>query len=314
MQRRFRAAALVAVVVTLGVAASGCGYVNMLKGRQAVKEAYTLYQQQNYRAATAKFEEAIALNPDEKAAYFYLANSYDNLYKPSRRGEAENDGFLSKAVEYYRKAADVDPDTKMRKLALEYLVSAYGPDKLDDPSQAEPLVKRMIELEPKEPGNYYVLAKMYEDSGQYELAEQTFLAALEARPNDGGVLMQLASYYNRLGEFDKTMRYLKQRADADPNNPDAHYTIATFYWDKQFRDPSLSKADKLSMVKAGLEAIDTALKLNPEYADAYVYKGLLLRAQAQFETDPARFKSVMSEAEALGAKGQELKKRKAGGQ
>ena len=64
----------------------------------------------------------------------------------------------------------------------------------------------MIQLEPKEPTNYYVLAKMYEDSGQYELAEQTLLQALEARPNDGGVLMQLAGYYNRLGDFEKTMR------------------------------------------------------------------------------------------------------------
>ena len=39
-------------------------------------------------------------------AYFYLANSYDNLYKPSRRGEAENDLYLERAVENYKLAAE----------------------------------------------------------------------------------------------------------------------------------------------------------------------------------------------------------------
>jgi len=315
MQRRFVTAAVFAVVASLGLLASGCGYYDMLQGRRAVKEAYTLYQQQDYRRAAARFEEAITLNPEEKAALFYLANSYDNLYKPSRKGEAENDAYLTKAVEAYRKAADGDPDTKMRKLALEYLVAAYGADKLDDPSQAEPLVKQMIQLEPKEPANYYVLAKMYEDSGQYELAEQTLLQALEARPNDGGVLMQLAGYYNRLGDFDKTMQYLRQRATGDPNNPEAFYTMATYYWDKQFRDASLPKAEKMNMVKAGVEAVDKAIQLNAEYADAYVYKGLLLRSQALLETDPARQQALVKEADGFRDKGTELKKKKvAGGQ
>ena len=314
MQRRFQTATVVAVVAALGLLASGCGYYDMLQGRQAVKEAYTFYQQQDYKRAVAQFEEAIALNPDEKAAFFYLANSYDNLYKPSRKGEAENDGYLTKAVEYYRKSADVDPDTKMRKLALEYLVNAYGADRLDDPSQAEPLVKRMIELEPKEPTNYYVLARMYEDSGQFELAEQTLQSALQARPNDSGVLVQLASYYNRLGDFPRTMDYLKQRAQIEPNNPEAYYILATYYWDKQLKDAMLPKAEKVSMVKLGLEAVDKALQLNAEYADAFVYKGLLLRSQALLETDPARQQALVTEANALRDKGQELKKKKAAGQ
>ena len=46
-----------------------------------------------------------------------------------------------------------------RSLALEYLVAAYGPDKLADPTQAEPVVKRMIELAPNEPTNYFQLAQ-----------------------------------------------------------------------------------------------------------------------------------------------------------
>ena len=35
-------------------------------------------------------------------------------------------------------------DPLIKRRAMEYLVAAYGPDKLNDPSQAEPIVQKMI--------------------------------------------------------------------------------------------------------------------------------------------------------------------------
>ena len=76
---------------------------------------------------------------------------------------------------------------------------------------AEPIVKQMIELDPTDPTNYFQLAGIYENSGDYEIAEQTFLKAKEAKPNDPNVYMQLAGYYNRQGDFPKTIEALNQR-------------------------------------------------------------------------------------------------------
>ena len=78
------------------------------------------------------------------------ANSYDNLYKPARKGEADNDALLTKAIENYKIAAERETRPDIKKLALEYLVNAYGPDKLDDPTQAEPIVQQMIQLDPSD--------------------------------------------------------------------------------------------------------------------------------------------------------------------
>ena len=47
-------------------------------------------------------------------------------------------------------------------------MAAYGPDKLNDPAQAEPILQQMIEMDPTDPTNYFVLAKIYEDAGDYE--------------------------------------------------------------------------------------------------------------------------------------------------
>ena len=45
------------------------------------------YAQQDYKKASVLYEEAIKNDPELSVAYFYLANSYDNLFKPSRKGE-----------------------------------------------------------------------------------------------------------------------------------------------------------------------------------------------------------------------------------
>ena len=61
----------------------------------------------------------------------------------------------------------------------------------------------MIQLEPQEPDNYFTLAKIYEDAGAYENAEEILLKAKETKPNDPAVYMTLAGYYNRQGQIRK---------------------------------------------------------------------------------------------------------------
>jgi tetratricopeptide (TPR) repeat protein len=312
MQRYF-AAGRVAVVLGLIGLVAGCGQVQNLKAKKLFKDANLAYQQQDYKKAATLYEETLQNDPNLTTAYFYLGNSYDNLWKPARVGEPENDEYLQKAIQNYRLAAERETDPKMKKLSLEYLVAAYGPDKLNEPDQAEPLIQSMIDLDPSDPTNYFALAKMYEDSGRYDEAEATLLRAQEVRPNDPAVYMQLAGYYNRQGQFDKTMEALDMRAQREPNNPEAFYTIATFYWDKAYRDFRVTEAEKQKFAEAGIVAADRALELNPDYVDAIVYKGLLLRVQATTEKNPARQKALIDEASALQARAMELRKQKQGG-
>jgi tetratricopeptide (TPR) repeat protein len=312
MQWRFKGASLVLLAgLTLSLVA--CGQVGKLKAKKAFKEANVLYTQQEYKKAVAQYEEAIANDPDLTQAYFFLGNSYDNLYKPSRRGEADNDLQLTKAIENYKKAADREVDPKIKKLALEYLVASYGPDKMNDPTQATPLVERMIQLDPTDPANYFALAKIYEDAGEYEKAEQTLLKAKDAKPNDSAVYMQLAGYYNRQEQFDKTIDALQQRAAKEPNNPEAFYTIATYYWDKAYRDFRLKEPEKRQYVQKGIEEVDRAIQIKPDYMEALTYKNLLLRLQANLEKDPAKQQALIKEADKLRDKALELRKKKAAG-
>ncbi len=306
-------------VAVLALSTAGCAQLAQLQAMKAFKAANAAYQQQDYKQAATLYEEALEANPSLAQAYFFLGNSYDNQFRPSRKGEPENDALLTKAVEYYQKAADalgqsaVPEEKKIGKLALEYLVAAYGVDKLNDPAMAEPVVQKMIQLEPGEPSNYFALAKIYEDAGVYDEAERMLVAARDARPNVPDVYMQLAGFYNRQADFDKTIDALTQRTKVEPNNPEAFFTISTYYWDNAQRNALLSDEDKRVQVEKGLEAANKAIEIKSDYMEALVYKGLLLRVQALLEKDRSKIDALIKEANALRDQAEEIKKKRQGG-
>ena len=134
--------ALVLMLVVGSFGSVGCAKVNEIKAKKAFKSANQAYQAQDYKKASALYEETVEADPNLASAYFFLGNSYDNLYKPSKKGDPENDKLLEKAVDNYQKAAEKlsassDPaNKKLGTLSLQYLVASYGTDKLNDPAKA----------------------------------------------------------------------------------------------------------------------------------------------------------------------------------
>ena len=301
------------IAIILAATLSACDRIANLRAKQVLTTANSLYQAQNYKEAAAKYEEVIQRDPNNTVVYFYLANSYDNLYKPNKPGASVNPAMLTKAIENYKLAIERAPDPKMKKLSLQYLVSAYGPDKLDDPSQAEPILQQMIQLDPSDTAGYFVLARLYEDAGNLDEAEATLMKAKDTQPKQSVVYQQLAGYYQRQGEFAKVIDAILQRTVLEPNNPEAHYSIATYYWDEAFRNTRLNDQQKREYAQKGLESVDKALQLKPDYVEAIVYKGLLLRVQAGMEKDAKRQQDLLKQATALQEKAADLKNKQAAG-
>jgi len=321
MQRVSSRVAATGLVLAFGLGAAGCERIQMLKANIAFKDANKLYSAQNYAAAAEKYQEAIdecrgespdCTHDDLDAAYFFLANSYDNQWRPVRRGDPANDRLMDMAIANYTKAAEVENDGLIKQRAMEYLVQAYSPERLNDPAAAEPVLRQMIQLAPTEPSNYTYLSKIYEDNGQYEAAEQLLVTARDQRPSDPGVYVTLAAFYQRQGDFDSAMAALHDRAERESTNPEAFYTLATYYWDGAYNDFTADDEEKMRRTLAGLEAANHALELNETYVDAIVYKGLLLRVQARLEDDQGLVKQLLTEADALQQRAIDLSGEQAG--
>ncbi|MEO7190559.1 MAG: tetratricopeptide repeat protein [Vicinamibacterales bacterium] len=294
-------------VIVVGIAASttACGKYSLssILSLKAFKDGVASFSKGDYRGAVPEFEESVRRNPDFGLAYFYLGNSYDSQYKPAKKGDPQNDGLVPKAVENYRIAIDKLKDStepraaEFRKLSYEYLIAAYGSDKLNEFDKAEPAAKELIAIEPGEPSNYQALGKLYEDQGRMEDAEAMFQKAVEVKPADPQPYQQLAGFYNRQGKFEKTMEAFQQRANMEPNNPEAWHLMGSYYYDKVTRDKALAKPLAIKYLDAGVQAEDKAIALNTDYFEALTFKNLLLRLQANFEpAGSAKQKQLLDQA------------------
>jgi predicted Zn-dependent protease len=309
-----------AMLALVSVAATGCSKYGELKARQSFKAANQAYARQDYKKAAVAYEETLAADPNNLYAYFFLANSYDNQFKPELGNtDPENNAVLDKAITNYQlgydkiTASGKPEEAIYAKRSLEYLALAYGPDKLNDPTKAEPVVQNLIKIDPKDPAYYFQLSKLYEDAGAYAEAEQALLWAKEAKPTDPQVYSTLATYYNRQTDYDKLFKALEDGAANEPTNPERFYTLATYRWDNAQRNFRLTDEEKMENVTKGLEAVNKALSLRAEYLEAMTYKGLLLRTQANLEKNPAKQQALLKQATALSDQAEELRKRKATG-
>ena len=313
-----RAASLAIGAILVLSSTAACAKVYSVVAMFKFKQANQAYVTQAYDRAAPLYEEAIKNDPTMVNVYFYLGNSYDNLYNPAERGKPENEAWLHKAVENYalavEKLSSDDPtQLKIKGLALQFLMAAYGPDKLDDLVKAEPVIIRLIQLNPSEPANYFQLAKLYEDASETEAAEKVYIAAKDAKPSDVNTYLQLAGFYNRQGDFNKAIDAFEQRAQREPNNPEGFYAVASQFWDQAYRGVGVKDADKRTYVQKGLTAVDHAIELKPDYVEALVYKNLLLRSQVLLEKDPAKQQTLIKQADSLRDKAEAIRKQKATG-
>jgi tetratricopeptide (TPR) repeat protein len=320
MHAPFKLIRVAALVLAVGLSTTACGKyeIGNLRSLMAFKEANEAYKRQEFPKAIEAYQRSIGHNPDFGISYFFLGNSYDNMYKPSRKGEPENDGYLLKAVENYTKATEVIKDTdpqgaEIRKLSYEYLIAAYGDDKIGDFAKAEPIALKLISLEPNEPGNYHSLSKLYEDQGRYEEAEAMANKGIEVRPTEPLGYMLLAGFHNRQGDADKALEAWEKRAKIEPNNPEAHHTIATYLYERALKDFRLSAATKRSFVERALEAENSALALHADYFEALTYKNIILRLKATMEPDLKKRKALIDEADVIYKRAIEIQKNQTSG-
>jgi protein TonB len=159
--------------------------------------------------------------------------------------------------------------------------------------------------------NWMELARLQEERRAFANAEATYKTALDRTGGARGVAMAAAGFFSRIGEFDKAVASLRDAAARNSNDAAVHHLLATFYFERVQRDPTLAAADKLTMIEAGTAAAERALVIDPDFMEAIVYKSLFLRSRANVETDTTRRAALIAEAEVLRTRAMELQKQRA---
>ena len=312
MKTRYLAPVLAAAMPAL--LASGC---NTVKAQAAFKDGNKLYKEENYRRAIELYERAVALKPKMAEAHFYLASSHQALYRPGK-DDPENVQRLEQAVEHYKTALELnklDSENlkKVRTNTLGALTGIYSEPPLQNYETALAYAQELVKDNPNDTKNLYAIANLYEKFGKIQEAEDTYRRVAELNPQDAKACGALAAFYNKplwegRSKFDLAIQTLERCAGLEPNDPAGYYKVATFYWDKAYRDPLLGDAQKNEYADKGLEQVNKALEMKPDYWEAIITKGLLYRVKAQVARNPKERQQLLEQAQTLQKQAMELRK------
>jgi tetratricopeptide (TPR) repeat protein len=317
---------MLAALLALVVAGVGC---DLIQAKAAFQDGNKLYKAEDYRGAIEEYEQAVAHKPDFAEAHAYLASAHQSLFIPGRE-DAENRAHLDKAIEHYEKSLEVnqggEPNLESARLtALGALIGIYSEPPVEDFEKALFYAEELVKDNPEDIKNKYAMANLYEKFDRVDEAEATYLQVVRDNPEDTKACGALSAFYNkplwdvdgnvwteesegaRRARFEDAIQTMGHCADLDPNDPSGYYKVATFHWDKAYRDHALNDTQKDEQADLGIVAVDRALGIQPDYWEALISKGLLYRVKAQVAPNRSERRKYLEQAQILQKQALELR-------
>ena len=199
--------------------------------------------------------------------------------------QAYKNAKYENAIEHFKNAVALDPSLINARLYLatayaqQYIPGAESPENNRFAEQAIDVFKQVLDLHPP--------------------AEQQVHS-----------LKGIASLYFNMKKFDLAKQYYQKVADLDPNDPETYYSIAVIDWTQAYQrrmderaklglkptDDLKDKKDCATLIKTikdqnqpavqdGIQRLQKALELRPDYDDAMAYLNLLYREEADLQCD-----------------------------
>ena len=157
--------------------------------------------QGNTEAAISTWQEWFTDHPDDARAAMLLGTL------------EETKGDLNKAIDYDKKALQIDPSQAFAANNLAYLMVETNGNSDVALSYAE-TARRLM---PNSPDTADTLAWVYYHKGTYSLAKDLLSDATKAEPNNASIHYHLGMTYSRLGEKAEAAAELKKAAELAPN-------------------------------------------------------------------------------------------------
>lgn len=234
----------------------------------------------------------------------------------NRGVQAYKNAKYSEAIDNFKTAISLDPTNSNARL---YLATAYmtqwipGADSPENVKLADEAKKKFQEVLDRDPKDKIALAS---------------LASLAY--NQAGSLQGDA----KIAKLDEAREWNMKLIQADPKNKEAYYSLGVIAWAKWYpvlgnarvnlgmkpEDPGPIKDKKKKeelkakytpIIDEGIQNLQKALEVDPEYDDAMAYLNLLIRERADLADNPEQYKEQTKVADDWVQKALETKKKKA---
>jgi tetratricopeptide (TPR) repeat protein len=259
-----------AAAVLFVLAAGVSSGCNKLKAKQETKRGHEFAKAQQYQTALASYQEALRLDPNEKKLHKAIGYAYMGMYQPGSK-HAKDVEMAAKAIENMKIYVDAYPeDRKARE----------------------------------------VLLSLYLSTESFDEAVSFYQQMLQEDPKDAKAMASLASIYFKKGDFDQGVSWLEKRIEAEPPEvrPEIYHLIGAQAWDRSYNYPDIDPVQRAAIVERGLQALNKAVELRPDYFEAISYINLLYREKAKMETDPIKQQEYLATADRYRNQAMELRR------
>jgi tetratricopeptide (TPR) repeat protein len=282
-QRVLFAAAAIAVVFAF----SACQDISYskLSSNYHFGKANSFFRENQYRKAITEYEATLKYNPNLTQAYRFLGESYKQLYKPGVDTPL-NKELEKKTLDALTKAHEIEPNNRD---IIYSLGDMY--DKLKKFPEAEKLYLRIIELQPENMSNYYVVAEFYkryssDNKDVAKKAESMYLRRIETDPDNPQGYAYMATYLQEaaggpeelLKSYEKAAEFWQKRIALQPDSAEAWLALGVNQWSRSFRFQFLTAPERMKQAQDALKSISKAIELDPNYPEPYAWMGPLYKA------------------------------------
>jgi len=200
--------------------------------------------------------------------------------------EAYKNSHYEQAIDHFQQAVELDPSLINARMYLatayvsQYIPGVDSPDNLRDAQQAIDQYQKVIDANPSR----------------------------EQKVNSA---KGIAYLYLNMKRWDDAKKYYRLASDADPNDPEPYYSVGVIDWTACYQ-PRMEKRAALGMkpeehlnpknkdqkqacdelhvknapaIQEGIDSLNKAIQLRPDYDDAMAYMNLMYREKADVECD-----------------------------
>jgi tetratricopeptide (TPR) repeat protein len=200
--------------------------------------------------------------------------------------EAYKNSHYEQAIDHFQQAVQLDPALINARMYLatafvsQYIPGVDSPDNLRNAQQAIDEYQKVIDANP----------------------------AREQKVNSA---KGIAYLYLNMKKFDDAKKFYRMASDLDPNDPEPYYSVGVIDWTACYQ-PRMEERAKLGLkpeehlnaknkdqkkacddlkaknwpvIQEGIDSLNKAVQLRPDYDDAMAYMNLMYREKADVECD-----------------------------
>lgn len=200
--------------------------------------------------------------------------------------KAYKDNHYEQAIDHFQQSVQLDPSLTVARMYLatafvsQYIPGVDAPDNLRTAQQAIDEYQKVIDSNPSRDQKVTSakgIAYLYLNMKKWDDAKKYYRMAGELDPND-------AEPYYSVGVIDWTACYqprMEERAKLGMK-PDEHLSAKNKDQKKVCEE---LKAKNASTIQEGIDSLNKAIQLRPDYDDAMAYMNLMYRERADVECD-----------------------------